>query len=69
MYLDTLKVLCNVCRKWSIFRARLVTVCAPPSSFIFSYFLTQQVSRYGNWTVIFPVCDDRGDKIKEDEMH
>jgi hypothetical protein len=52
-----------------ICQTRLVTICAPPSSFIFPYFLTQQVSGYGNWTVIFPVCDDQGDKIKEGEMH
>jgi hypothetical protein len=53
-----------------ICQARLVnTVCAPPSSFIFPCFLTQQVPIYGNWTVIFPVYDVYVDKIREDGMH
>lgn len=52
-----------------ICRARLVnTICAPPSSFILPYFLTQQVSRHGNRTVIFPVYDVHVDKIKADEI-
>jgi len=45
------------------------TICAPLSSFIFPFFLIQQISRYGTWTVIFPVCDVRVDKMKADEMH
>jgi hypothetical protein len=53
-----------------ICQARLVnTVWALPSSSIFPYFLTQQVSRYGNWIVIFPVYNIHVDKLKEDEMH
>jgi hypothetical protein len=53
-----------------ICQVRLVnTICAPPSSFIFPYFLTQQVSIYENWNVIFPVYDVYVYKIREDEMH
>jgi len=71
LYLNTLKVF-MICGQGaeSVCWVRLVnTVCAPPSSFIFPYFLTQQVSRYGNWTVIFPVYSVHVDKIKEDGMH
>jgi hypothetical protein len=71
LYLDALKVfMLRGQGAEGICQVRLVnTICAPPSSFIFPCFLTQKVSRYGSWTVIFTVYDVHVDNIKEDEMH